>query len=123
MAAGYRNFESASGALSITSKNLDQPVHFPLDDSQIIYKIGLMSGARRRYFPTVQAFMLATGLTQKDIAQHVGVSGSHLCNILQGKKGCSVEVLFRLSSLTGVPVESLRELYRVYEAYKLGRTA
>lgn len=39
-------------------------------------------------------------MTQKDLAQSVGVTESYICNIENGKRGCSVDFLIRVGNAT-----------------------
>jgi plasmid maintenance system antidote protein VapI len=78
---------------------------------------------RRRAYPSLERYLQVNGLLQTDLARALGICDGHLSNIMSGKRPCSVELLFRLSAHTGVPLETIRGLYAGRESYKLGRTA
>lgn len=63
---------------------------------------------RRRLgpFPTLLAFFEKTGIRQSDIAANIGISESHLSNIVSGKRTPSLDVAKKLSRETNVPVEA-----------------
>lgn len=63
----------------------------------------------RRAFPTVQAWMDATGTNQAELARLVGIDQSHLSNILRKSRRCSLPVALKLSQVTNVPIEIIAE--------------
>lgn len=63
----------------------------------------------RRAYPTVQAWMEATGTNQAQLAKQLGISTPHLSNILSKSRRCSLYVALKISKLTNVPIESLVE--------------
>lgn len=66
----------------------------------------------QRPFKSVAAWQKANGVNQRELAKVLGISESHLCNILGGKKRASLDVVLRISALTNVPVETIAELAR-----------
>lgn len=67
----------------------------------------------KRAFPTVQAWMNATGTTQQELAKLLNMSQSHLCNILRGNRKCSLALALRIAHLTNVPIETIAQTARV----------
>lgn len=64
----------------------------------------------KRAFPSVQAWMEATGTNQSELAQRLGVSQPHLCNVLSKTRKASLTLAFRISRLTNVPVEAIVDI-------------
>lgn len=62
---------------------------------------------RRGPFPTLRAFFEQTGVRQSDIAANIGISESHMSNIVSGKRAPSLDVAKELSRETNVPVEAI----------------
>jgi transcriptional regulator with XRE-family HTH domain len=62
---------------------------------------------RRGPFLSLRAFFERTGRHQRDIAADVGISESHLSNIVSGKRTPSLAIAKALSQLTNVPIESI----------------
>lgn len=62
---------------------------------------------RRGPFPTLRAFFDQTGIRQSDIAANVGISETHLSNIVNGRKSPSLHLAKALSRETNVPVEAI----------------
>jgi len=54
-----------------------------------------------------------TGTNQRDLAKVLGISESHLCNILRKNRNASAGLALRMSQLTNVPIETLIESARV----------
>lgn len=76
----------------------------------------LLSMSRRfikRPFRSVEAWMTANGVTQRELAKCLGISESHLCNVLGGKKGVSLRLARSISDLTNVPIETIADLARI----------
>lgn len=69
----------------------------------------------RRAYPSVQAWMEATGTNQTRLAKQIGISEPHLSNILSKSRRCSLQVALKISKLTNVPIESLVEWPSSYE--------
>lgn len=67
----------------------------------------------KRAFPTVQAWMRATSTSQQELAKVLGISQSHLCNVLRGNRKPSLDLAFQIARLTNVPVESIDQTARV----------
>ena len=67
----------------------------------------------KRAFPSVEAWQDATGTDQQTLAKLVGISRSHLCNILGGKRRASLDVTLRLAKTTNVPIEVVAGIARV----------
>ena len=61
----------------------------------------------RRAYPTVHAWMEATGHSQYELAQQLGICDSHLSNILSKTRKPSLDVALKLSRMTNVPIESI----------------
>lgn len=53
--------------------------------------------------------MDATYTNQDELATLLGISQSHLSNILRKARSCSAELAIRLSRITGVPLEIILE--------------
>lgn len=62
---------------------------------------------RRGPFPTLRAFFDQTGIRQGDIAANVGISESHMSNLVSGKRTPSLSLAKKLSAETNVPIEAL----------------
>jgi len=45
------------------------------------------------------------GITQKSLAEKIGVSKVHLCNVLNGKSDVSIELLAKIANELGYRVE------------------
>jgi antitoxin component HigA of HigAB toxin-antitoxin module len=67
----------------------------------------------KRAYPTVPAWLAETGTAQQDLAKVLGISQSHMSNVLSGKRRCSLRLALRLSKLTNVPVENIADTSRV----------
>jgi DNA-binding XRE family transcriptional regulator len=57
--------------------------------------------------------MDATNTSQPDLAKVLGISQSHLCNILRGKRRAGWDLALQLARLTNVPVESINGTSKV----------
>lgn len=66
----------------------------------------------KRPFPTVEAWQDATGTSQQELAKLLGMSQSHLCNIIRGNRKASLGLALRISKLTNVPVETIARITR-----------
>lgn len=73
----------------------------------------MMRRRPKRAYPTVQAWMDATGTSQQDLAKVLGISQSHLCNIIRKNRKASAILALRISRVTNVPIETLIEIARV----------
>lgn len=69
----------------------------------------------RRAYPTVQAWMEATGTNQSELAKQLGISEPHLSNILSKSRRCSLYVALKITKVTNVPIESIVEWPASYE--------
>jgi len=67
----------------------------------------------KRAFSSVEAWQDATGTNQGALAKLCGISRSHLCNILGGKRRASLDVVLRLAKTTNVPIETIAEIAKV----------
>ena len=67
----------------------------------------------KRAYPTVRAWMDATSTSQQDLAKLLGISQSHLCNVLRGNRKASLGLALELAKLTNVPIETIAETARV----------
>lgn len=63
--------------------------------------------AKRRTYPSLQAWMEGTGTNGQKLAKLAGLDPTHLSMILSGSRRCSLEKALRLHEVTGVPVENL----------------
>lgn len=66
-----------------------------------------MPRRRRGPFPNLRSFFDQTGTRQGDIAANVGISESHMSNIVSGKRIPSLTLAKKLSAETNVPIEAL----------------
>lgn len=71
---------------------------------------------KQRAYPTVQAWMAATGTNQRVLAGRLGIKQSHLSNVLSKSRRCSLYLALKLSDLTNVPIENIVEWPPKYEA-------
>lgn len=62
---------------------------------------------RRGPFPSLRAFFDQTGVRQSDIAANVGISETHMSNIVSGKRTPSLPLAKALSRETNVPIEAI----------------
>lgn len=69
----------------------------------------------RRAFPTVQAWMDATGTNNRRLAGLLGITESHLSNVLRKSRKCSLYLALKISKLTNVPIETICEWPPEYE--------
>ena len=67
----------------------------------------------KRAFLTVDAWMDATGTSQLALAKALGISQSHLCNVLRGNRRASLGLALQIAKLTNVPIETIAGLARV----------
>lgn len=67
----------------------------------------------RRPFRSVEAWMNANGVNQRELAKCLGISESHLSNILGGHKRASLRLALRIAEFTNVPVETIAGLARI----------
>lgn len=70
---------------------------------------------KRRAYPTVQAWMTATGTNQRMLAARLGIKQSHLSNVLSKSRRCSLYLALKLSDITNVPIENIVEWPPKYE--------
>ena len=67
----------------------------------------------KRAYPTVHAWMDATGTSQLELAKLLNISQSHLCNILRGNRRASLRLTLAIAHLTNVPIETIANTARV----------
>jgi transcriptional regulator with XRE-family HTH domain len=67
----------------------------------------------KRAYPTLQAWMDATNTSQPELAKVLGISQSHLCNVLRGNRRASLNLTLKLAHLTNVPIESINQTSKV----------
>lgn len=67
----------------------------------------------KRAYATVQKWMDGTGTSQFELAKVLGISQSHLCNILRGHRSPSYRLAKRISDLTNVPLDAIGQTERV----------
>lgn len=61
----------------------------------------------KRRFPSLREYFRLTGMRQATIASVLGISDTHLSNIVSGKRRPNAKLAIDLSRLTSVPVESI----------------
>lgn len=64
---------------------------------------------QRRAYPTIQAWMDATGTNQRELARAVGMREQHLSNVLRHSRRCSLYLALKLAKHCNVPVEAIKE--------------
>lgn len=74
-----------------------------------------MAKRTRRAYPTLQRYMEATGTTNRQLAKKVGITESHLSNILKKSRRCSLFIALKLSKAANVPVDTICEWPAEYE--------
>lgn len=62
---------------------------------------------RRIAYPSLPAFVEATGIPQQDLAKKAGIVPSHLSMILKGERTPSLPLALKLAKIANIPVESL----------------
>lgn len=62
---------------------------------------------RRKAYPSLQAYVEATGIEQQTLAKKAGVVPSHIGMILSGERTPSLPLALRLARIANIPVESL----------------
>ncbi len=63
-------------------------------------------------------FMEPVGLSQRRLAQAIGLSRAHLGNLVRGRRGITAEVALRLERALGMSAESWMNLQTLYELEK-----
>ena len=63
----------------------------------------------QRAYPTVRAWMEATGTNQRALARRLDVSEPHLSNVLSKSRRCSLRLALKIMTVTNVPLEGLVE--------------
>jgi len=58
----------------------------------------------------IRKWLTTQDMTERELAQELGVTKSHISKILCGVHGVSVDVLFNLSKLTNMSMEELTSL-------------
>ena len=61
----------------------------------------------QRPYPSIQAWMVATGTNQQQLAKLAGCSEPHLSNVLSKSRRCSLYLALRLSRITNVAIEHI----------------
>jgi hypothetical protein len=61
----------------------------------------------RRPYPSVVAWLRATGTRQEDLARQVGIKPAHFSNVIRKKRSCSFTVALKLSKICNVPIETI----------------
>ena len=61
----------------------------------------------RPIYPSIRAYLNATGQTQAQFAQELGITPAHLSNILSKSRNCSVPLLLKMSQIANVPIEAI----------------
>jgi len=62
---------------------------------------------KRNRYATVDAYLEATGTTQRELADQLGITQGALSMIKNGQRVPRPELALRIHSLTGVPLETL----------------
>lgn len=65
--------------------------------------------SRRRPYVSVKAWMKDTKTNRRTLAKVLGISESHLCNVLTNKRPPSYDLAHAISELTNVPIETIRQ--------------
>ena len=60
-----------------------------------------------RTYPSIAAYLDATGSTQVELAERLGISQAYLSKIARGLQQPSLDEALRISRILRVPVESL----------------
>ena len=63
---------------------------------------------------TIKEILLNKKWTQRELARRTGYSEKHISNIINGKKGISVEAALRLEKALGMPAEFWLKLENDY---------
>lgn len=63
--------------------------------------------SKRKAYPTLAAYVAATGVSQVELATRLGIRQPQLSRIMRGKRQPSFPLAMRIVALTGVPVASL----------------
>ena len=66
-----------------------------------------MAPNARRTYPTIPAYLAATGLTQMELAAKLGRSQPFVSRLVRGLQQPSLHEALRIASVLGVPVEAL----------------
>jgi len=74
-----------------------------------------MPSKTRRPYATVQAWQDATGTNNVRLAKQLGITESHLSNVLRKSRRCSLALALKLSKITNVPIETIAEWPSEYE--------
>lgn len=69
----------------------------------------------RPAYPSVQAWMEATGTNNKRLAKQLGVTESHLSNVLRKSRRCSLALALKLSKTANVPIDAIAAWPPEYE--------
>lgn len=67
----------------------------------------------KRAYPTIQAWLDDTGTRQQDLAKVLGISQSHMCNIVRGNRRASLNLALMIAKITNVPIETIAETAKV----------
>jgi transcriptional regulator with XRE-family HTH domain len=81
---------------------------------------------RKRKFDSLREYLDRTNTIQAELSEMAGITQAHLSQILSGRRRPSIQLLFKLAKLTGVPVEAIEALSReksVTDSEELGRPA
>jgi len=62
---------------------------------------------RRKAFPTLQAYMDETGISQGSLSKRADISQAHLSMILSGERTPSLPLALKLARIANIPVETL----------------
>lgn len=58
----------------------------------------------------VRTFLASREMTQADLAAQLGISPSHLSEILNGKETASLDLAVKLEDITGIPARDFAEV-------------
>jgi transcriptional regulator with XRE-family HTH domain len=66
-----------------------------------------MAQIKRRTYPNLTSYLLATGLTQAELAHKLHRSQAYVSKLVNGLQQPSLNEALRIARVCGVPVESL----------------
>jgi transcriptional regulator with XRE-family HTH domain len=61
----------------------------------------------KKIYRTIPEYLAAAGLSQAEFAERLGISQSHLSQIISGHRSASLELAHQIEDLTGVPTRAL----------------
>ena len=67
----------------------------------------------KRAYATVKKWMDGTGTSQPELAKVLGISQSHLCNVLRGNRKPSYDLAKLIAHVTNVPMDAICQTEKV----------